>query len=93
MILKSLIVSLAIGLCVSAKSIKKVHDTELANYKQKLAWYTSFLEAFMYPNDIIEANSINSKLFAEDVQGRVDLTNTFDGRELNTEVLSHMSCC
>ena len=32
-------------------------------------------------------NSFKSSLLAEDVQGRVDITRTFDGRELNTEYL------
>ena len=31
--------------------------------------------------------SINSTLLAEDVQGRVDTTRNFDGREINTEYL------
>jgi len=44
----------------------------------------------MYPNNSIQASKINSTLFSEDVQGRVDLTSTFEGRELNTEVLSHL---
>ena len=61
-------------------------STPDANYQQKFAWFTRFADAFMYPNNTIEAASINSTLFSEDVQGRVDLTSTFDGRELNTEV-------
>ncbi|KAG9233584.1 hypothetical protein BJ875DRAFT_378307, partial [Amylocarpus encephaloides] len=31
--------------------------------------------------------SINSTLLAEDVQGRIDVTSTFKGRELNIEYL------
>lgn len=61
-----------------------------SNYQQKLGWFTRFADAFMYPNNTAEAAKINSTLFSEDVQGRADLTNTFDGRELNTEVLSHL---
>lgn len=34
-----------------------------------------------------QAKDINSTIFAEDVQGRVDITRTFVGRELNTEYL------
>lgn len=59
-----------------------------SNYEQKLGWFTRFADAFMYPNNTAEAAKINSTLFSEDVQGRADLTNTFDGRELNTEVPS-----
>jgi hypothetical protein len=40
----------------------------------------------MFPNNTIQAATINSTLFSEDIQGRVDLTSNFDGRELNTEV-------
>jgi len=36
---------------------------------------------------IWQAKAINSSVFAEDVQGRVDITRTFDGRELNTEYI------
>lgn len=57
-----------------------------ANYQQKLGWFIRFADAFMYPNNTIEAAKINSTLFSDTVQGRVDLTSTFDGRELNTEV-------
>jgi hypothetical protein len=66
------------------------------NYKQKLGWFLRFADAFMYPNNTIEAAKINSTLFAENIQGRVDLTSTFDGRELNTEVFpppcSRLTC-
>ena len=34
-----------------------------------------------------QARAINSSLLADDVQGRVDVTRTFNGRELNTEYL------
>lgn len=46
-----------------------------------------FFDNFIYPADITQAKSINSTLLAEDVQGRIDITRTFDGRELNTEYL------
>jgi hypothetical protein len=47
----------------------------------------NFFDNFIYPADITQAKSINSTLLAEDVQGRIDITRTFDGRELNTEYL------
>jgi hypothetical protein len=62
------------------------YSTGDMNYQQKLGWFTRFADATMYPNNTAEASTINSTLFAENVQGRVDLTSTFDGRELNTEV-------
>ena len=48
---------------------------------------TKFLDAFMAPKNAIEAKKINSTLLAPDVQGKIDVTRTFDGRELNTEYL------
>jgi hypothetical protein len=46
-----------------------------------------FFNNFIYLADVTQAKSINSTLIAEDVQGRIDITRTFDGRELNTEYL------
>ncbi|KAL9128137.1 MAG: hypothetical protein Q9217_003111 [Psora testacea] len=46
-----------------------------------------FLDAFIYPANQVQAESINSTLFSTDVQGRVDITRTFIGRELNTEYI------
>ena len=84
MILSGIAAALAIGLCVSARSIERGQGPDLANYEQKLSWFTNFVDAFTYPNDTIQTDMINSTIFAENVQGRVDLTTTFDGRELNT---------
>jgi hypothetical protein len=46
-----------------------------------------FFDNFIYPADITQAKSINSTLLAKDVQGHIDVTRTFDGRELNIEYL------
>ncbi|KAL9634652.1 MAG: hypothetical protein Q9164_003963 [Protoblastenia rupestris] len=46
-----------------------------------------FLDAFIYPANQVQAEAINSTLFSTDVQGRVDITRTFTGRELNTEYI------
>ncbi|KAL9042698.1 MAG: hypothetical protein Q9214_003704, partial [Letrouitia sp. 1 TL-2023] len=46
-----------------------------------------FLGNFTYPADAVQARSIKSTLLAENVQGRIDITRTFEGRELNTEYL------
>ncbi|KUI58126.1 hypothetical protein VP1G_05441 [Cytospora mali] len=48
---------------------------------------TTFLDSYMYPNNTVQALSINSTLFSEDVIGRVDATRVFLGRELNTEYI------
>ncbi|KAL8825588.1 MAG: hypothetical protein Q9191_004321 [Dirinaria sp. TL-2023a] len=45
------------------------------------------LDNFIYPANAKQARAINSSLLAQDVQGRVDVTRTFNGRELNTEYL------
>ncbi|KAF2261398.1 hypothetical protein CC78DRAFT_356917 [Lojkania enalia] len=46
-----------------------------------------FWEKFAYPNNVKEAESINSTIFAENVLGRVSDTRNFEGRELNTEYI------
>ncbi|KAH8819704.1 hypothetical protein F5884DRAFT_23627 [Xylogone sp. PMI_703] len=61
----------------------------LGNFTFDELWnlQVNFLNNYTYPNNVIQAESINSTLFAEDVKGRVDITRTFDGRELNTEYM------
>lgn len=56
-------------------------------FDQLWAFHNHFLDNFIYPANIKVAKSINSTIFAENVQGRVDVTRTFEGRELNTEYL------
>ncbi|KAL8659976.1 MAG: hypothetical protein Q9226_000139 [Calogaya cf. arnoldii] len=56
-------------------------------YAQLWGHHNRFLDAFIYPANVKEAKAINSTILAEDVQGRVDITRTFNGRELNTEYL------
>ena len=67
----------------SSSATSQPHYTfdELYNLQVK------FFDNFIYPADVTQAKSINSTLLAEDVQGRIDITRTFDGRELNTEYL------
>ena len=54
---------------------------ELYNFQKK------FLDNFIYPADQAQAKFINSSLLSEDCLGRIDITRTFEGRELNTEYL------
>jgi hypothetical protein len=70
----------------SSATSSPIQSSEISNYLEKWGWLVRFLDAFMFPNNTIEAATVNSTLFSENVQGRVDLTSTFDGRELNTEV-------
>ncbi len=57
-------------------SFKELYDLEI-----------NFLNNFLYPNSTVQAKAINSTLLAPDIQGRIDITRTFDGAELNTEYL------
>lgn len=43
--------------------------------------------AFLYPNNVPIAKAGHTDLFAEEIQGRVDITSTFDGMELNVEYI------
>ncbi|AEO67533.1 uncharacterized protein THITE_2144873 [Thermothielavioides terrestris NRRL 8126] len=48
---------------------------------------TTIWDNFLYPANVKQIQSINSTLFAPNIQGRVDITRTFDGAELNTEYI------
>ncbi|KAL8936128.1 MAG: hypothetical protein Q9216_005095 [Gyalolechia sp. 2 TL-2023] len=56
-------------------------------FRQLWDFNKKFLDNFIYPADVKQAKAINSTLLAENVQGRIDITRTFNGRELNTEYL------
>ncbi|KAJ4299836.1 hypothetical protein N0V90_005082 [Kalmusia sp. IMI 367209] len=56
-------------------------------YSELLKLQKQFYNRFLYPNNLKEAESINSTVFSEDVQGRVSDTRNFVGRELNTEYI------
>lgn len=56
-------------------------------YHELLRLQEKFWNLFAYPNNVKEAMSINSTIFAENVQGRVSDTRNFAGRELNTEYI------
>jgi hypothetical protein len=67
----------------SAPSPNQPHFTFDELYKLQ----TRLLDNYIWPADVAQAESINSTLLAEDVRGRIDITRTFEGRELNTEYL------
>lgn len=46
-----------------------------------------FWTAFTYPNNVKQTLSINSTIFSKSCLGRVDVSRTFNGRELNTEYI------
>jgi hypothetical protein len=53
--------------------------------EQLYALTVGFHNAFIYPNNLAEANKVNSSLFSSDCQGNIDITRNFVGAELNTE--------
>ena len=61
--------------------------SEVANFTfdELFCLTTRFLDAFIFPNNVIQTESINSTLFAGNIIGRVDATRDFIGQELNTE--------
>ncbi|KAJ5475588.1 hypothetical protein N7539_007875 [Penicillium diatomitis] len=54
---------------------------ELWNLEKK------FWDEFLYPANVKQTRGNESTVFATDVQGRVDITRTFDGDELNREYI------
>ncbi|KAG0647323.1 hypothetical protein D0Z07_6924 [Hyphodiscus hymeniophilus] len=64
-----------------------ITNTPHFTYDELYKLLTNFWDNFLYPADGAQAKSINSTLLSENVQGRMDATRTFDGRELNTEYL------
>ncbi|PYH44287.1 uncharacterized protein BP01DRAFT_374860 [Aspergillus saccharolyticus JOP 1030-1] len=72
---------LCVGLFVLAKNSPKYSVKELWNLEK------TFWDNFLYPANLAQTQSINSTLFADDIQGRVDITRVFNGSTLNTEYL------
>ena len=66
-----------------SSATKQPHFT----YDELYKLLTNFWDNFLYPADVVQAKAINSTILAENVQGRMDATRTFTGRELNTEYL------
>ncbi|KAJ7098446.1 hypothetical protein C8R43DRAFT_1141495 [Mycena crocata] len=55
--------------------------------QQMLGWLQRFVADFTYPQIIETAKTIEYIGFADDIVGRLDITGTFPGRELNTEYI------
>ncbi|KIY67913.1 hypothetical protein CYLTODRAFT_422120 [Cylindrobasidium torrendii FP15055 ss-10] len=68
-----------LGLCPVLLSIF-VQALEIADYENALV---EFMDSFVDPTEIVEAG--DTPLFADDIVGRVDVTTTFEGKELNIE--------
>ncbi|OJJ01294.1 hypothetical protein ASPVEDRAFT_166909 [Aspergillus versicolor CBS 583.65] len=73
--------SLALLLTMGTASLADFTFDELWSLQNTL-W-----ENFLYPANLQQINATDTSVFAEDVQGRVDITRTFDGRELNNEYI------
>ena len=89
-----LISPLALSLVASATSLKpfptaapRINNKPHFTYDELYKLLTNFWDRFIYPADVPQAKAINSTILSENVQGRMDATRTFTGRELNTEYL------
>jgi hypothetical protein len=56
--------------------------TETPSFSVDELWdlHQQFTTAYIYPNNAIQAESINSTLLADNIMGRVDITRDFNGR-------------
>ncbi|KAL3444317.1 hypothetical protein BJX65DRAFT_320088 [Aspergillus insuetus] len=61
--------------------------TAAFTFDELWAFQNSLWEQFLYPANLQQINATETSVFTEDVQGRVDITRTFDGRELNNEYI------
>ncbi|KAJ6016818.1 hypothetical protein N7451_000197 [Penicillium sp. IBT 35674x] len=85
--------------CVTAlyalfiSGVESTHDFEkdlpksTFTYNQLWNLEKTFWDAFLYPANKVQIQGNASTIFASDVQGRVDITRTFDGDELNREYI------
>ncbi|KAI9368019.1 hypothetical protein BJX61DRAFT_550765 [Aspergillus egyptiacus] len=73
--------SLALILAIGTAALADFTFDELWNLQNTL-W-----DNFLYPANLGQINATDTSVFTEDVQGRVDITRTFDGRELNNEYI------
>ncbi|KAF2729311.1 hypothetical protein EJ04DRAFT_447514 [Polyplosphaeria fusca] len=74
-------------LSVNPRQAASGQSTPNLGYDKLLELQKMFWNRFEYPNNIKEAEAINSTIFSDDVQGRVSDTRNFEGRELNTEYI------
>ncbi|KAJ5715241.1 uncharacterized protein N7483_012422 [Penicillium malachiteum] len=74
------------GVECAANSTK---DRPKPKYTYEELWdlETGFWDAFLYPANKKQTEENQSTIFSSDVQGRVDITRTFDGDELNREYI------
>ncbi|CZR57617.1 uncharacterized protein PAC_07506 [Phialocephala subalpina] len=78
---------LFLGVSIVAAAASKHASTPHFSFHKLYELEKNFFDNFLYPNSTRQAKTINSTLLADDIQGRIDITRTFDGAELNTEYL------
>ncbi|KAJ6088375.1 hypothetical protein N7486_009636 [Penicillium sp. IBT 16267x] len=85
------LVTLVSGLFISGAESTQNSQRKPSNstftYNELWNLEKTFLDAFLYPANKIQIQENTSTIFASDVQGRVDITRTFDGVELNREYI------
>lgn len=69
-----------------ARDVRKDQECYFTS-KELFEHAVAFANDYLYPNNVAQAESINSTYFAENAVGRIDVTRNFKGRELNTEYL------
>ncbi|KAJ6024712.1 hypothetical protein N7540_005509 [Penicillium herquei] len=74
------------GVECAANSTKE-HPKPKYTYDELWNLETGFWDAFLYPANKEQTQGNQSTIFSSDVQGRVDITRTFDGDELNREYI------
>ncbi|KAJ5622911.1 hypothetical protein N7490_011516 [Penicillium lividum] len=79
--------ALFIGNAESAQNHATKSSKSTFTYNQLWNLEKNFWDAFLYPANQLQIQGNASTIFASDVQGRVDITRTFDGDELNREYI------
>ncbi|GFF54192.1 hypothetical protein IFM61606_07185 [Aspergillus udagawae] len=75
------------GLATASSSDHHADDNPRYSFNDLWSMEKSFWDSFLYPANLAQINATDDSVFAENVQGRVDITRTFDGRELNNEYI------
>lgn len=85
-VLKFFVILLNLTL-IKAEDLALKDEVVCRVHEELLTYYQRFWDAFLFPGGLTQLKAVNSSLLAEDVIGRVDVTRTYIGRELNTEYL------
>ncbi|CAI7593249.1 unnamed protein product [Penicillium palitans] len=80
------IISTCLFASVESKDLSE-HPKETFTFDQLWKLEKGFWDSFLYPANLKQTQGNESTIFASDVQGRVDITRTFDGDELNREYI------